>query len=135
MQDRREIELPATADDELRRVADPPLIRRDRLKLPVQEIGRDRLVVITHRRARIALAEPRLQPVFLHQAHDPFAADVLVLRDQVFVNARAAVALLARRKRRPHQHFQPAIVARMPRFRTRAPGVEAASRDVEPATE
>jgi hypothetical protein len=66
IQYRREVELAAAADDELGRVADPPLIRRVRLKLPVQEIGGDRLVVITHRRALVALAEPRLQPVFPH---------------------------------------------------------------------
>ena len=39
IQDRRKVELPAAADDELRRVADPPLIRRGRLKVSVQEIG------------------------------------------------------------------------------------------------
>ncbi len=35
IKNRREVELPGPADDELRRVADPPLIRRVRLKLPV----------------------------------------------------------------------------------------------------
>ena len=86
IQDRREIELPATADDELSCVADPPLIRCGRLKVSVQEIGSRRLIVITHRRALVPLAEPRLQPVFLHQAHDPFAADVLLLLEDVSVN-------------------------------------------------
>ena len=102
----REVELAgvAGADDELGRVADPPLIRRISLKPSVQQIGRDGLVVITHGRALEALAEPRHQPVFLHQAHDPFAADVLVLLEQVLVDTRAAVPLLALLERRAHEH-------------------------------
>ena len=95
IQDRREVELAAAADDELGRVADPPLIRRVRLKPTVQQIGRDGLVVITHGRVLEALAEPRHQPVFLHQSHNAFAADVLVLLDQILVDTRAAVAVLA----------------------------------------
>ena len=49
IQDHREVELAgaAGADDELGRVADPPLIRRVGLKSPVEQIGRDGLVVIT----------------------------------------------------------------------------------------
>ena len=111
-EDRRKVELPAAADDELGGVAGPPLIRRGRLKVSVQEIGRHRLIVITHRGELVPPA-PRLQPVFLHQAHDPFAADVLLLLEEILVNARAAVALLARLKRRPHQHGQPAVLACM----------------------
>ena len=113
IQDRRKVELPAAADDELGGVADPPLIRRGRRKVSVQEIGRHRLIVITHRGELVPLAAPRFQPVFLHQAHDLFAADVLLLLEEILVNARAAVALLARLKRRPHQHGQPAILACM----------------------
>ena len=83
----------------------------------------------------VPLAEPRLQPVFLHQAHDPFAAHVLVLLEQILVDARAAVAMLALLERRPHQHFQSAIVARMRRFRTTLPGVEATAGDAQTPTE
>ena len=43
--------LPLLADDELGGVADPALIRRRRRELAVEQIGRDRLVVIAHRRA------------------------------------------------------------------------------------
>ena len=46
IQDRRQIELAAAADDELRRVADPPLIRRGRREVAIEQIGCDRLIVI-----------------------------------------------------------------------------------------
>ena len=135
IEDRREVQLAALADHELRRVADPALIRRRGRELPIQQIGGDRLIVVAHRRAFEPLARPRLQAVFLHQSHDALAADVLVLLDQILVDARAAVAMLALLERGPHQHCQPAIVAGMRRFRTALPGVEAAARDAQTATE
>jgi hypothetical protein len=54
---------------------------------------------------------------------------VLVLLDEILVDARAAVAMLALLERHPYQHFQPAIVPRMRRFRTPLPGVEATAGD------
>ena len=48
IQDRREVQFAAAADDELGRVADPPLIRGVRFELAVEQIRRDRLVVIAH---------------------------------------------------------------------------------------
>ena len=48
---RRQIELPALADDELGRVADPPPIGRVRGELSVEEIRRHRLIVVAHRGA------------------------------------------------------------------------------------
>src|SRR5207245_10823473 len=84
---------------------------------------------------RVALAAPGRQPAFLHQAHDPFAADVLVLLDQVLVDAGAAVPLLTLLERRSHQHDQPAIITGVCRFRTTLPGVEAAARHAQTPTE
>src|SRR5258708_374471 len=117
------------------RVADAPLIRRIRLELAVQQIRRDRLVVITHGGQLVAFAVPRPQAVCLHQARDPFAADVLVPLDEILVDARAAVPLLALVERGPHQHAQSAIVTGMGRFRTALPGAEATARHGHAATE
>ena len=50
---------------------------------------------------------------------------------QILVDARAAVALLARVERRAHQHLQLAIALRVRRFRARAPGVEPARRHAQ----
>jgi hypothetical protein len=47
--------------------ADPALIRARRLEPAVQEIRRDRLIVIAHRRGLEAFSYPRFQPFFLHQ--------------------------------------------------------------------
>jgi hypothetical protein len=77
-------------------IADPPLIRRRRRKLPVEQIGRDRLVVIAHRGHFVPLACPRPQAVFLHQADHALATHAFLLLDEIFVNAGAAVPLLAR---------------------------------------
>ena len=50
VQDGRQIQLGAAADDELRRVADPALIGPLGRELAVEHIGGDRLIVIAHRR-------------------------------------------------------------------------------------
>ena len=113
IQDRGHIEFAAAPDDELRRVADPALIRRGRRELPIEQIGRDRLVVVAHGGHFVALARPRLQTVFLHQPDHALAAHVLLLLDEIFVNARAAVPLLARAERRLHQDLQSTVLARM----------------------
>ena len=126
IEDRRQIQLAALADDELGRVADPALIRRVGRELPVEQIRRDRLVVIAHRRALEALPRPRFQPVLLHQPNHALAADALLLLEQVLVNARAAVPLLARVERGAHQHPQLPIALRVRRFRPPAPRVEPA---------
>ena len=127
--------MPLLPDDELGRIADPPLIRRRRRKLPVEQIGRDRLVVIAHGGHFVPLARPRLQAVFLHQSDHALAAHALLLLDQIFVNARAAVPLLALVERGLHQDLQSAIVTGMRRFRATVPGVEAAARHAQTATE
>ena len=135
IEDGGEIELAAAPDDELGRVADPPLIRRRCGKLPIEQIGGDRLVVVAHRGHLVAFARPRLQAVFLHQTDHALAAHVLVLLDEIFVNARAAVPLPALVEGRLDQYLQATIVARMRRFRTALPGVEAAARHAQTATE
>jgi hypothetical protein len=130
IQDRREVELPAAAgpDDGLSRIADPPLIRRRRLKPSVEQIGRDRLVVIAHGGHFVRLARPRFQAVFLHQSNHALAAHPLLLLDETFVNARAAGPLLALLEGGLHQHLESAIVTGMRRIRPTPPGVEAAAR-------
>ena len=70
----------------------------------------------------------------LHQAHDPFAADMLVLLEEILVDARTPVALFALGEGRPHQHSQSTVVARMRRFLARARRIEAAGRDVQRPT-
>ena len=77
IEDRRQIQLAALADHELGRVADPAPIRRVGRELPIEQIRRDRLVVIAHRRALEPFPGPGFQPVLLHQPNHPFAADAL----------------------------------------------------------
>ena len=128
VEDRRQIQLAALADDELGGVADPAPIRRVGRELPVEQIRRDRLVVIAHRRAFEAFPRPRFQAVLLHQPNDPLAADADLLLEQIFVNARAAVPLLARVERGAHQHPQLPIALGVGRFGPPAPRVVPAGR-------
>jgi hypothetical protein len=105
IENRRQVQFAALADHEFGGVADPALIRRVGRELPVEDIRRHRVVVIAHRRAREPPADPRLQALFLHQPNDAFAADPHVLLEQVTMNPRAAVPVLARLERRVHQHL------------------------------
>ena len=89
----------------------PPLIRGVRLELAVEQIRRDRLVVIAHGGYFVTLPGPCDQACFLHQPDDPFATHLLVLLDQVFVNARAAIALFARVTGRLDEDLQPPVVS------------------------
>jgi hypothetical protein len=66
IQDHREVELAARADDELGGVADPPLIGAVGRELPVEQIRRHRLIVITHRRVLVPLPDAGFQPVLAH---------------------------------------------------------------------
>ena len=81
VEDHREVELAAGADDELGGVADPALIRGVRLELAVEQIRRDRLIVIAPRRELVPLAHPRFQALFLHQPHHALAAHALLQVD------------------------------------------------------
>jgi hypothetical protein len=65
-EDRRQVELATLADDELRRVADLPSIRRVGGELAIEHIGRDGLIAIAHRRALEAFPRSRLQAILVH---------------------------------------------------------------------
>ena len=79
----------------------------------IEQIGRNRLVVVAHRRHLEALARPRHEALFLHQPHDTLTADVDVLLDEVLVNPWAPVAPTALVKRRPDENAQPPVLLRM----------------------
>jgi len=117
IQNHREIELAAAADHELRRVADPTPIGGRGMKLLVQEVGRHRLVAIAHRGRLETLARPRLQAVFLHQAHDSLAADADAILDEILPHSRTAVSLAAGFERGAYPHPQLTILQRVRRLR------------------
>jgi hypothetical protein len=75
VQDHREIELAALADDELTGIADPALVRTIGLELLLQQVVSDRLVVIAVGRDLVPLADARVEALYLHQPYDPFATD------------------------------------------------------------
>jgi hypothetical protein len=50
--------------------------------------------MIAHRRDFVPLAHPGFQALFLHQSDHALAAHVLLLLEQILVNARAAPMLL-----------------------------------------
>ena len=64
IQDGREVEFLAAADDQLGGVADPALIRGVGLKPLGREIGGTGLIVIAHRRDLVPLAGHRADRVF-----------------------------------------------------------------------
>src|SRR5262249_28739509 len=108
-------------------------LRRER---PIEQIRRDRLIVVAHRGALEPLPHAGLEAVLLHQPNDALAADgLVVLLEQIPVNPRTAVPALARGERRPDEHFQVAILFRTRRLRSLPPGVEAAARHAQTATQ
>jgi hypothetical protein len=71
---RRQIELGTVADDELRRVADPALIRRGRGEVSGENIGGDRIIVIAIGRALEPFRHATVDLLVPHQApHALFA--------------------------------------------------------------
>jgi hypothetical protein len=98
-------------------------LRWGRRELTIQQVGRDRVIVIAHRRAREALANPGFQAFFLHQTHDARAADPDVLLDQILVHA---VKL-----RRVRFGFLAAIVAIVSAFRNVSTKSDHAPREPE----
>ena len=135
IQDGREVQLAAAADDELRRVTDPSLIGTGRLEATVEQIRRHRLIVVAHRRGLESLPGARFETVFLHQADDALATDALGLLDQILVNARAAVSLATLIERRTYQHLEPSIGPGVRGLRAPTRSVEAARRDLQVLTE
>src|SRR5439155_4094502 len=95
IQNRGQIEFPALADDELGGIADPALIRGVGRELPIEQIRGNRLAMMAHGRACEALPDPGLQAILLHQTDDPLAAHPHLLLEQVPVNPRTPVPLLA----------------------------------------
>ena len=91
VQDGRDVELPTTADDELRRVRHPPLVRGVGDKRLRQHVGRDRLIVLAHRRLCEPLPHAALEALGLHEPHDTFATEPLAGVDQILVYPRTTV--------------------------------------------
>ena len=130
-----QVELPALADDQFRRIAHPALVRRIGREVLIQHIRRHGLVVVAHRGDLIPLPLAGLQALFLHQAHHAFPTHRHALLDEVFVDARAPIPLFALGKRGPHQHPQAVVRLPMRRCRARAPRVEPAPRHLEAPTQ
>jgi hypothetical protein len=105
IQNHRQIELAAGADDEVGGVADPALIWGCRLELPVEQIARHRLIVIAHCRVLVRLADPRSQAFFLHYPHDALTAHTLPQLDQILVDARAAISAFRKVSTKPGQAY------------------------------
>src|SRR4029453_7253339 len=76
-----------------------------------------------------------LQALRLNKPNPRLAADALVLREQVFVNPRAAVALFTGVERGPHEDREGPIPLRARRLWPLAPRVEPARRHAQPLTE
>jgi hypothetical protein len=131
----RQVELAAGANHKLGRVSDPALIGGHGLELPIEDVGCDRLIVLAHRGVLVPTALSGLQPVFLHQPHDALSTHVLLELDQVLVDPRAPVPLLALRKGGLHEDLQATVVARVAGFRARLPRVEPTARDTQAPTE
>ena len=74
-------------------VTSPPQrwLGRSGFEAPLEEIRRDRLVVIAHRRAAVALSHPGTQSLQSHQPGHVLAADGDALGPQLSVHARASV--------------------------------------------
>lgn len=96
---------------------------RRRRELPIQQIGRRRLIVIAHSGDLIPLARPRLQPLFQHAPNDAFPAVGFVEVAQVLVDTwtdcRTADGS-------PRTRYAPALSTgdrlAPPRFRPATPG-------------
>jgi hypothetical protein len=75
-----------------------------------QQIAGDRLNMVAHRGARIALPHPRSRPCFLHQPNHALPAHALLPFDEVVMHARAPVVPAARRERGVYEPLQPSVV-------------------------
>ena len=96
IQDGRQIQLGAAPDHELGGVTHPALIRAGGRELPIEDIRRDRLIVIAHGRRPKSLPLASPEALGLHQPRDPFAADGNPLLPQIREHAPAYGTLLQR---------------------------------------
>jgi len=122
-------------DHELGGIADPSLIRHRRDELPIEQIGRNRVVVVAHRRACDALTDSTDQAVRLHQPHDARAAHRVAVLDQVFPDARAAVAVATGGEERADLDAQLPVALRSHGGPAARPGVEATARHMQTSTQ
>jgi len=84
-------------DEQLRRVADPALIRRRRFKLLLEDIRRNGLVVIANGGVLVPTANAGLEPQVTPKSRDsPDAGTNLVLVSKLTVDARTAVVAATR---------------------------------------
>ena len=90
VEDRSQVD-PAARRDELRGVPNPPLVRPRRGELPAEEIGSDRLLVVTHRRAAVPTPRSSDEPLGPHEADDALPAHPYVLAPERQVNPGAPV--------------------------------------------
>src|SRR6266542_6551242 len=128
VEDGCEIQLRATADDELRRVTHPALIGARRVKLPVEEVGGNRLVVVAHGGRTESLPDAGSEALDLHQPCDPLPADGNALLHQILEHPWAAICSTTSLMGGPDQHAQLPITHRVQRFGALLAGVETARR-------
>jgi hypothetical protein len=88
------------ANHKLGRVADPPPIRRVRRELLIEQIRRDRLIVIAHRGVLEPLPRTGDEMRLLHQADETFATDALILVYEILMNPWTAIPKPTRHQRR-----------------------------------
>ena len=79
VKDGRQVERATAPNDELGRVADPPLVRRVGDEVLAEEIRRDGLVMIAHGCAREPLPHPRGEAFRLFQPDDALPTDLVPL--------------------------------------------------------
>src|SRR6185312_14853354 len=100
-----------------------------------QQIGRDRLVVLAHRRRAIPLAPPGDETIALHQPDHSLSADEHVVSPQLGVDARAAVGASTALVRLANEHAKATVLDGVQRRRPLAPGVVARSRNAQRAAQ
>src|SRR5262249_9724892 len=104
VQNRPEIQLAAGADQELGRVAHPALIRPVGVELAGEDIGGNRLIVLTHRRRAEAFARSDMNRLDAHETRHALLAHALALLPQILPDARPPVPPATRFVRRANPH-------------------------------
>src|SRR5882724_11809007 len=133
VEDHREVREPGLRR-QVRQVRDPHLVRCGDLELPRDDVRRERLAVLRQCCVAKSPTRTRAKPGLAHQPSDPLATYAVPLSSQLGVNARAAVALLARLERRTHVRLEHVVLLHPSRRGTPEPGVVARRRDSEHPT-